>query len=391
MSSPRPTRPVVTPLITIWNWLFNISVYLVMGLTAVNINKILILSRLAEDKSLFGSFWKLILSLIFILISTSAVHELGHLLGGQLAKFRFHLLIIGPIKIARRDDGLQIRLSRGGWFNGMAASLPESDDNLRRRLLLFAIGGPLASLLLAAGTAVIFFIYRDNTQFIFDKAWLVEGAAITAVISFIFFLTSMKPGNYNNGMPADGGRIFTLLRRHDGAADRWCALVMLNSADVLGKRPRDWKEPLIEQALQFEDGSHDGLTAKMLGYQWMLDNGRLEQAEQYLDEAMATWVAWVSGARGRLVLEKAFFTAHYRQDVEEAHSWFAQIRHSRIAQPLQHRAKAAIFLAEDKLSEAKQEAEAGLLSLVNEPLSGTIVTEREWFKEILAKTAVTSH
>jgi hypothetical protein len=321
-------------------------------------------------------------AMVLILLGTSAVHEIGHLMGGKLAKFRFHLLIIGPFKMMRRKERLHLSWSRGAFFNGLAASLPEDDRQLRWRMLLFAVGGPLASLLLALLGTAVFFNYRRDIDFLLDNAWLVEGAALTAIISFIFFLTAMKPGQYNNGMPADGGRIITLLQGNE-TADRWCALVLLNGADVLGQRPREWDAALVQKVLAITDGSYDTLSAKMLGYQWALDNGRIEDAAQLLDEALETWAAWVSGGRGRLALEKAYFIARHRHNALEARQWFDQVRRSRISQPLQQRAEAAILLAEGNHQAATMLAQAGLDALQKETPSGTILAESDWLREMV--------
>jgi hypothetical protein len=382
MHPPRPIRPAPSALVSFWNWLFTLSIYFVLGYTAINLDKITILAQLTRGQSLFANLWLLMGAMVLILLGTSAVHEIGHLMGGKLAKFRFHLLIIGPFKMMRRKERLHLSWSRGAFFNGLAASLPEDDRQLRWRMLLFAVGGPLASLLLALLGTAVFFNYRRDIDFLLDNAWLVEGAALTAIISFIFFLTAMKPGQYNNGMPADGGRIITLLQGNE-TADRWCALVLLNGADILGQRPREWDAALVQKVLAITDGSYDTLSAKMLGYQWALDNGRIEDAAQLLDEALETWAAWVSGGRGRLALEKAYFIARHRHNALEARQWFDQVRRSRISQPLQQRAEAAILLAEGNHQAATMLAQAGLDALQKETPSGTILAESDWLREMV--------
>ncbi len=41
------------------------------------------------------------LSLVPIVFTVILIHELGHVLGGWLSGQRFHMLIVGPVRITR--------------------------------------------------------------------------------------------------------------------------------------------------------------------------------------------------------------------------------------------------------------------------------------------------
>lgn len=367
-------------LVTAWAWLFNLTLYGLLGLVVFNINRIAIRARLAGESSLFGSFFRLLLVGAALLLLTSAVHELGHLLGGWLAKLRFYLLVVGPIKISRETGKLRFGLSRGGAFNGLAACIPEKIYDLRRRMLLFALGGPVASLLLALLAGGVF--YRLPTGV---PAWVGEGAAITAVSSLIFFLTSMKPGTYPNGMPADGGRILMLLQ-NGAEARRWCALVALNSADVQGQRPRDWDETMVQQAMTGLDASSEGMMARLLVYQWAVDNGRFSQANLLLDDAFALRASRFPGAIGRFTLEKAYLLALHQNNPAEGREWLERLRRRSTKHPLSCRAEAAVLLREGQLSAAHAKATIGLDTLRHYPQTGANLAEAAWLQTILDQT-----
>ena len=364
-------------LVTAWAWLFNLTLYGLLALVVVNINRIAIRARLSGESSLFGSFFRLLVVGAALLLLTSAIHELGHLLGGWLAKLRFYLLVVGPFKISRETGKLHLSLSRGGAFNGLAASIPEQIYNLRRRMLLFALGGPVASLLLALLAGALFYGLPPNVS-----AWVGECAAITAVYSLIFFLTSMKPGTYPNGMPADGGRILMLLQ-NGAEAKRWCALVALNSVDVQGQRPRDWDETMVQQVMTGLDASSEGMMARLLVYQWAVDNGRFAQAHLLLDDAFALRASRFPGAIGRFTLEKAYLLACQQNNPVEGREWLERLRRRSTNHPLSCRAEAAVLLREGQLSAARARAATGLDTLRHYPQTGANLAEAAWLQAIM--------
>lgn len=372
-------------LITLWRWVVNTAVYGLIALLALNLNRIAIYVRLAPDSSLYSHWLRLLVGTAVTLLLTSAVHELGHLAAGKMARLRFHLLVIGPLRIEQQANGMKLSWQRGGaLFNGLAASLPDDTVNLPKRMLLFAAGGPAASLLLALAAGGAAWALRDSTL-AQNQAWLWETAVhITAVSSF-FFLTTMRPGSYANGYLADGGRIQMLLQ-NDAAATRWCALVALSGADARGQRPRDWPADLLAQATAVTDHAIDHLTAHILAYQAALDRQNIATAGELLAELVDSWTALASGWRGRLALEQAYFLAFHMGDGENGRFWLDQVRrHSSAAQPLQRRAEAAVLLAEGKYALAETAVRAGLTALATEPSTGTNKSEQEWLQAIATK------
>jgi hypothetical protein len=301
------------------------------------------------------------LAFVVVMLGVTAVHEVGHLLAGRLARLQFYLLIIGPMQLRRINNRLQLGWQRGlGFFNGMAACLPHSSHRLRQRMMLFAAGGPLASLALALLAAGLAAQWRQRPLLYRDAAWLWEMAVLTAVVSAIFFLTTFRPGRYPNGFMTDGGRL-ALLLQNGQQAQRWCALLLLNMADVKGVRPRSWDEALVQQTLLLADHSYDGVMARLLAYQQALDKNELAQAAVLIDEALASQFAWVGGMQMRLLLEKAYLLARHEQDPQEATRLLPRLRTvpQQIVLPY-HRVKTAVFLSMGQGVPAAEAAQAGL-------------------------------
>ena len=347
----------------------------------LNWPELLLRLRLAADQSIFQSGWLVLFVLAMLLFFTATVHELGHLLAGFFVRFHFQVLVVGPVRISRLNGRLQMqRQQNSSLFNGLAASLPKELDNLARRLLYFAMGGPLASLLLSLVTVSVALLIGNELTIMLEYLWLWECCLFLAVASYFFLLTSLRPSTYQNGLVADGGRILMLLS-HSPEAKRWQALVMLYAADCAGKRPLQWDGTLLNQALIQPDDSHDYLSAVVMNYHHWLDKGQLQKAEAYLEEAFGLPVAWASGMRARLALEKAYFAAYHHKDMDAATELFGQVKiRRRENDPLYRRAEAALFLLEGAEDAAAQSVNEGLSVLNSESTSGLQIAQMDWMQ-----------
>lgn len=376
-------------LLLAWQWLFNLSLAMVFFSLFLNWPELLLRLRLASQNSIFESGWLVLVAMTLVLLLSAVVHEIGHLLAGYLVRFHFHTLVVGLLRVSRVNGRLQIQRERGGsFFNGQAASLPRQMDNLAQRLLWFALGGPLASLLLSLMALAMVLYLGSELRRMLDYLWLWECSLFAAISAYFFLLTSLYPGSYHNGMVADGGRIVMLLSQPLLAA-RWQALVQLNVADVSGERPSAWNEQLLRQALTPPDNSHDYLTALVMNYHHELDQNRPQQALLFLEEALNLPVAWTSGARARLALEKAFLAANFLQDLETAQQLLAQVKIGRRkSDPLFCRAEAALLLQQGQPDLAGQSAARCLQSLPDNTLSGLQVAEKGWLQTLLRQASL---
>lgn len=373
-------------LLTVWQWLFNGSLTAVFIALVLNWPELLLRLRLATDSSIFRSGWLALLAITLLLLLTATVHELGHLLAGFLVRFRFQILVVGPLRVSRVNGRFKLQWQGGGsLFNGLAASLPEEMDNLARRLLYFALGGPVASLFLSLTTlGIVLFLGSDLRQML-NYLWVWECCLFTAVASYFFLLTSMRPGMYPNGMVADGGRIMMVLT-NSLEAQRWEALVMLNAADFAKTRPSLWSQQLLYQALTQPDNSYDYLTAVVMNYHHHLDKNEPQKALALLEEGLSLPAAWDTGMRARLALEKVYLTARFFQDVETAEESFAQIKmRRRETNPLIKRAEASLLLLKGQRDSAEKAIAEGLKLVAQESKTGLQIAEADWLNSLTAQ------
>lgn len=206
-----------------------------------------------------GLGWTLVLLLggavtLFLVITA---HELGHLLGGRIARFRFLLLVVGPLKVTRSAEGLAFSWNRSlPLAGGLAASgpAPEDLDDLPRRSAYMVLGGPLASLSLGAVAIFAYRVLADAPAMSTSPAyvvlvWLVMlGGATSALVG----VTTLIPGR-TSGFMTDGARLLQLLRGGP-AAEAEIAVQTLVAWSTGGVRPEEWLDDVIARALTAPPG-----------------------------------------------------------------------------------------------------------------------------------------
>ena len=368
----------------IWRWGFRILTYGLLLLVVFNWSWLSIRLYLMPSSSFVRHLGWMLVVLIFMQILASFIHEIGHLLAGYWVGFELHLFIIGPFQIVREGNVFRFQLRRGlGLFNGLTASLPAEQENIRRKMLLFAGGGPIASFLtfLIAGTTFIWLINQGDLYR--QLAWPWELLFILGAFSFTTFLSTMRPGMYPNGFPTDGGRILILLRNGERAIG-WCAQVFLNKADISGQRPAEWSHQLIDLATLAQEHSLDALMGQLMAYYWALDKGDITQAEQHLLAANRERLYVSGGFKLKVMFECAYFYAWHRQDLDEAEKWLAFVRRPhRQLRPQFYRAKTAVSLLHQNRDEARefwQLAQKAYTAV--EQKNGVWIAEMDWLQAL---------
>lgn len=82
--------------------------------------------------------------LLFAIIAGVLIHEIGHLIAGNMAGFEFYMLSIGPLKIQKYGDkispGINKHLNLGG---GLTLMLPRESAPDDSKMFWFIAGGHL--------------------------------------------------------------------------------------------------------------------------------------------------------------------------------------------------------------------------------------------------------
>lgn len=185
---------------------------------------------------------------VVLYVACIAAHEAGHLAAGALAGFRPLLLIAGPLRLDRAGGRTTVSLNRSvSLAGGLAVCTPVGTHDLRRRTMIMAAGGPLASLilgvqLLALWMALSSMLGAGGTAASVTSFALVFGG-IGSLALGVLTLLPMRAG----GFYSDGARILRLMR-NDEETQREVALMALTGMTMGGARPRDWDAGLVRLA-----------------------------------------------------------------------------------------------------------------------------------------------
>ncbi|MEZ5354482.1 MAG: site-2 protease family protein [Bryobacteraceae bacterium] len=210
-----------------------------------------------------------------------AVHEFGHLALGLGVGMRFQSIGVGPVALHRKSDGWRIRLSASwdGGFAGARAGAASGEQQLRKNLVAFIAGGPLASLLLALACFAVVIGAIPLPAFQPYAAWLAAAAGA----DFVFNLIPARI----RGFRTDGAWLFDLIRR----GDRWrsvCAEFAAVTALEGGVLPRDWPQAHVQSLTGVPPQSRDFLRACYLAAVHYLDREDPISAEDHLRRAAAS-------------------------------------------------------------------------------------------------------
>ncbi len=320
--------------------------------------------------------WSLPLVIFLVLLA----HELGHVFGGKLVGFDFHLLAVGPLRIDVRPEGWKWSFNRSaGLWGGVAATAPDPNasaglNDLPRRMLWMVAGGPLASL---AGVLIGLL-----AAYLAGPGPLRLVAGMFAFLSGAILLATAIPQCLGQ-FKSDGQRILELLRG-GREAERWCALSAV-SALAAKQRPREWPEETMERATAFDDDSYDGVAAVWLRHSWHLDRRETDAARVWMEKALAKVECWPAAARGLIYASATYFYAIEAPDVDKARRYFELAKGQGFLAPEgKALAEAALACANGEFAKAREVAARGQRLAERQP--GTAgEAMREYFALIEAR------
>lgn len=272
-----------------------------------------LLGGMLKGKIPIGAGPEWLWSVPVIIFTVLLWHELGHVMGGAIAGFRFHMLAVGPLRIDRRPEGFQMSFNRSpGLWGGVAATAPDPDAppglrDLPRRMLIMTAGGPVASILGAlAGLAIAWFGGPGPGRLLAGVFGLMSGAIA---------LATMIPQSFGQ-FKSDGQRVLESWRG-GAAAERWSALAAL-SALATKYRPREWPAEIVLKSTELEDSTYDGVSAVWLRHSWHLDRREHSEAEHWLSKALEKVESWPDAARPLIYANAAYFYSMEAPDAERA-------------------------------------------------------------------------
>ena len=325
--------------------------------------------------------WAALIPLVAAL-AAGFVHEAGHLFTGLLAGFKLKQIKLGPLHLGKHS-------CCGEPYCGDVLSLntvvleprvsSQSDAALRRRLTLLSLGGPLASLLLAAALEILLYVAQPGFIIAFSLH-------VTAAFSGLIAIAALLPDTNRRGIFSDGARVL-MLARNDAKAERWLSNIRCQIALNQGHHPRDWDQSRVAMAAAVSDDSRDAFVARWLAYLWAAERQDITCATKYLEGALEVLAYSTPRMRDHLFLEAAVFQAWFRDNASKALFWVYRIRNRKLTRLQKLRLDIALLWAEGRLFDAWEKLGAGYLAGLRKlpASSGRILAEEsaaEWKRQM---------
>ncbi len=296
----------------------------------------------------------LIIAILPTFIFVIAVHEAGHAIAGILLNFDFRFFVAGPFIFEKENENWHFKWNKNmNLAGGLVLCLPKDSLNLSKRFVLFAAGGPIASLILSL---FFYFIYwLVNTINVSDSLWHHSMNALfimIAALSAIIFVVTSIPLHYS-GFYTDGARILRLLRG-DETSKLEVLMLKIIANNTSGTRPKNYNWLELEEAHAIAHKIGDPFSVYFHGFfhHAAFDMGELDKAEHHLKNYIGEIEKIAEDFRSSIWLDASFFYAYAKNDLSKAELYFGKYKPSLMLP------KAQLYAAEAMILKLKNQSEA---------------------------------
>jgi hypothetical protein len=311
-----------------------------------------------------------------------ALHEAGHAVAAVHQGFRLLSFSVWPIALQRRSGSWRVKWLGKIRAFGFVAADPVSAVDLRKRMIVFVAGGPIATAITALVAGLVLLAARTSWP-----DWVVDEIKLIAFWSATSFLTGLIP--YRGKLVMNDAARLQMLRKGGAEMERFGSLLLLTSASRSGVRPRELNAELVEQLPGPADGTVDWLASALIRYNVLFDSGRIEEAYNAFQQILKTDLD--PGIREVLNLQAAWLEARFCHDLEAARAWMKATpdrgRRDPGYQNTRARAEAAIAFLEHRYEDAAAAARLSLRHLDKIDDAGGVIVIRENIEVLLAEIA----
>jgi hypothetical protein len=309
------------------------------------------------------------------------VHHAARMVAARFIGMRLLAFSFGPLALHRVHGQMQISLNnRQNILAGNSAFAPRGLSRLRARCAWLIVAGPATTILFGI-LLLLLAQLPDPARFPVSTLFLGSLAlvAVNLGVRLLLPLPISRSPSY--------GTLLADLAKGKPTVEVQLLVSALAFERQQGVRPRDWSPKMLDLALRLtEHGDNpDRATICFLAYYRMVDLAYPERAALFLDEAVAKVKSQSLSAR--VMLEKAFFEAFFRRDVEKANEAFEKVTDwSTTPHHNWLRVASAIALAEGNVEQSQRQAREAL-EIVN-GLSVSPPLTLEWLRTLVGERVV---
>jgi hypothetical protein len=232
--------------------------------------------------------FSLLAALIPLYFVVVGFHEIGHAVAGKLVGFDFRMYIIGPFFWEKENQDWKFKWNKSlNLSGGMVVCTPIAEHNLRAKFIKYAVGGPLASMILTILSLIAYFLISASVTAHFER-FLGVVLLVTSFLSFMIFLVTAIPFKAGT-FYSDGGRMLRLFK-NDETSEMEILFLKIMSKTTSGQRYAQLNSSDLQRAYELADKLNDPFKVYLLGY-WFhnaFDKKDYDEAEgfliQYLDK-----------------------------------------------------------------------------------------------------------
>jgi hypothetical protein len=311
---PRKHQPIVGDGTTKWSGTVFMIAQMFWGIFILSsIHRWTITRRMPQIHS-EALFWITLASAVY---GSILFHEFGHLVLGDIVRFRLIGFGVGPLSWAYAGGRWRAQVRYDKLFGGHSAMVPRTPGNIRERAMILTLGGPLASLLLGAVGAILLFLIPGPAW----PAAIGQTVALATGFAFGDFLFNLLP-MATEAQYSDGARLWQMYRRGPWC-DFHCANHYMGLSQATPLRPRDWPREMVVRAAEFGAQLPEPAGPFAMAYVHFLDCGDWELALSWLEKARGVARAGSKLAHA-LTVDRAFIEAFHRHDGSQAQRLFDQ-------------------------------------------------------------------
>jgi hypothetical protein len=275
-----------------------------------------------------------------------AVHEIGHLIAGRLVGLRFESVSVGSLWFVKKQGKLKIQFKRHVLWGQACMSLDKL-RRVRKKLLVFIAGGPIASL--ACGFFAIAAAKYLDTRVNDTIPAMIDLFAYLSLFTAYIGIFPLRYGIH----PNDALMIKMLIRSKVGAR-HLIASYAVRMQQRRGVDPFDLNERWVQLAFAPGASPQADYFAAWKNYVSVQRTGAAVAAD-CLEACLAGSAVLSPDQRDHLISEAAYFTAKHRQDPVKTRTWLARIANFSDLHPMERfRVGTALSEAEGRPSEALQ-------------------------------------
>jgi len=310
----RKHQPVAGDSASKWSGAICMLARVVWGVVVVSSIRLWTAARGMPQIHSEGLFW---ITLACAVYGCLLFHELGHIVLGDLVGLRLVGFGVGPLGWAHAGDRWRPNIRYDKLLGGHTAMVPTTPRNIRGRVIIHTLGGPLASATLGTIGAIVLLLIPG-------PAWPAAlGRIVALTIGFALgdFLFNLLPVD-SEAQYSDGAFLWQMIRRGP-RCDFHCANHYMALSRSTPLRPRDWPTATVERAAESATQLPDSAGSFAMTYLHFLDRGDWQRALIWLDKARhraqpASKLAYA------LTVDRAYFEAFHRRDGREAQRLFEQ-------------------------------------------------------------------